>query len=335
MRLIAGSDAFPAALRGGVVAIGNFDGLHRGHQRLLEVAETEAQQRGVPWGIVTFEPHPRSFFKPSEPVFRLTPGPLKARLSAALGTDFFVELPFDRDLSALEPDTFVQRHLVERLGVSHVVTGYDFHFGRGRKGSPAVLAELAAASGFGLTIVEQVTDDGDVHSPFSSSSIRQALRHGHLADAAAELGYQWTVMGEVVKGDQRGRTIGFPTANIVLEPGAEPFRGIYAVRVRDAAAPSAPAWHGAAYFGDRPTFETGRTFLEVFLFAFDGNLYGRTLLVEFVGLVRPDKRFSSVDELTAQMRSDCEAAQTILTAAERNNPLTAFRLGRLQQDGKV
>jgi riboflavin kinase/FMN adenylyltransferase len=335
MQLIAGTAPFPSALRGGVVAIGNFDGLHRGHQRLLEVAEQEARRRGVPWGLVTFEPHPRSFFKPSEPVFRLTPAALKGRLAAALGAGFLVELTFDRDLSNLEPEDFVQRHLVERLGVAHVVTGYDFHFGRGRKGSPAVLGQLASSAGFGLTVVDQVTDDGDVHSPFSSSSIRQALRHGHMAEAASELGYHWTVMGEVVAGDQRGRTIGFPTANIVLDPGAEPFRGIYAVRVRDAAASGLPAWHGAGYFGDRPTFDSARTFLEVFLFDFEGDLYGRTLLVEFVALVRPDRRFASVAELTAQMQEDCRAAMDMLRLVESDNPLTAFRLGRLQHDGGV
>lgn len=335
MRLISQNHPFPDNLRGGVVAIGNFDGLHRGHQRLLEVAECEAQRRGVPWGLVTFEPHPRSFFRPSEPVFRLTPAALKARLAAALGASFFVELAFDRVLSSLEPDAFVQEHLVERLGVSHLVTGYDFHFGKGRKGSPAMLAGLAEQRGFGLTVVDQVTDDGDVHSPFSSSSIRQALRHGHLAAASAELGYHWMVMGEVVKGDQRGRSIGFPTANIVLEPGAEPFRGIYAVKVRDAAAAGTPAWQGAAYFGDRPTFDSDRTFLEIFLFDFAGDLYGRTLLVEFAGLIRPDRRFASIAELTEQMRTDCRDAATMLQALERANPLVAFPLGRLQHEGGI
>ena len=153
--------------------------------------------------------------------------------------------------------------------------GYDFHFGRGRKGSPATMRRWARQLGFGVTIVDQVTDEGDPHSPFSSSSIRQALRHGHVRRRAHELGYHWMVLGEVVKGDQRGRTIGFPTLNIVLDQGADPFRGIYAVRVRDAQIKGAIAWPGAGYFGDRPTFDTGRTFLEVYLIGFDGDLYGR------------------------------------------------------------
>ncbi len=335
MRLIAAGDSIDPELRGGVVAIGNFDGLHRGHQKLLEIAEAEARHRGVAWGVVTFEPHPRTFFKPSEPVFRLTPRALKARLVAALGAPFLVELNFDSVLSNLEPEAFVQHHLVERLGVSHVVSGYDFHFGKGRKGSPDVMRQLGAAHGFGVTIVDQVTDEGDAHSPFSSSSIRQALRHGHMQDAAHELGYHWTVRGEVVMGDQRGRAIGFPTLNIVVEPGTEPFRGIYAMRVRDAAAPLAAPWMGAGYFGDRPTFDTGRTFLEVYLIGFDGDLYGRTMMVELIDLIRPDKRFASIGELVKQMHDDCEVAERRLRVLEGDNPLTAYRLGLLQQQGLV
>lgn len=335
MRVIAAQDGVPAELMGGVVAIGNFDGLHRGHQRLLEHAEAEARRRGVPWGVVTFEPHPRTFFKPSEPVFRLTPRGLKSRLVAALGASFIVVLDFNRELSNLEPEAFVKHYLVGWLGVAEVVSGYDFHFGRGRKGSPDVMKAEGAAHGFDVTIVDQVTDEGDEHSPFSSSSIRQALRHGHMADAAHELGYFWTVMGEVVKGDQRGKAIGFPTLNIVLEPGAEPYRGIYAVRVRDTSKPSAPPWKGAGYFGDRPTFDTGRTFLEVYLIDFDGDLYGKTLLVELVALIRGDRRFASIAELTGQMTKDCDAATQILAKLEHDNPLMDYRLGKLQQEGKL
>jgi riboflavin kinase/FMN adenylyltransferase len=197
------------------------------------------------------------------------------------------------------------------------------------------MAELGKARGFGVTVVEQVTDEGDQHSPFSSSSIRQALRHGHVEAAARELGYHWTVMGEVVRGDQRGRTIGFPTLNIVLEKGADPFRGIYAVRVRDAADEGQPHWAGAGYFGDRPTFDTGRTFLEVHLIGFDGDLYGRQMLVEFIALIRPDKRFFSVDELVAQMKTDCRNALKALMAVKADDPVVAYPLGRLQALGRI
>jgi riboflavin kinase/FMN adenylyltransferase len=335
MQLIAGLSPVPEPCRGAVIAIGNFDGVHRGHQALLKAAESEAARLGRPWGVVSFEPHPRSWFKPDEPVFRLTPEPLKARLVQALGASFMAVLPFDRALADLSPGDFVSRHLVERLAAAHVVMGYDFHFGQGRKGSPATMAALGKEKGFGVTIVEQVTDEGDLHSPFSSSSIRQALHHGHVAAAARELGYRWTVMGEVVRGDQRGRTIGFPTLNIVLEKGADPFRGIYAVRVRDAAEKDQPHWPGAGYFGDRPTFDTGRTFLEVHLIGFDGDLYGRQMLVEFIDLIRPDKRFSSVDELVAQMKTDCRSALKTLMALKADDPIAAFPLGKLQALGKI
>ena len=335
MHLFPPNSKLPNFCRGGVVAIGNFDGLHRGHQQLLDIAAVEALQRAVPHGVLSFEPHPRSFFKPEEPVFRLTPLALKSRLMAALQVKFLVWLNFDRDLAGMEPEEFVLVHLVKRLGVCHVVTGYDFHFGKGRKGGPETLVAMGKQHGFSVTIVEQVTDDGDgdARSPFSSTSIRSALRRGHVTSAARELGYDWTVMGEVVHGDKRGRSIGFPTANIILEPGAEPYRGIYAVTVRDAAAAhGSVAWQGAAYFGDRPTFNTRRTFLEVFLLDQDIDLYDRTLMVSFVDLVRGDKTFASVEDLVFQMKADCTEVRRLLAAREVN---AESRLTVLQAAGKI
>jgi riboflavin kinase/FMN adenylyltransferase len=326
-------DAFPEQLRGGVVAIGNFDGVHRGHQRLLELARDEARRVGRPWGVVTFEPHPRSFFRPAEPVFRLTPAPLKARLLKTLGAAFVDVLTFDAKLAAMAPEEFVRAILFERLGVSHVVTGYDFHFGHGRKGSPQTIRDMGETLGFSASVVEQVTDDGGL-APFASSAIRTALGHGHVREAAADLGYWWTVMGEVVAGDRRGRTIGFPTLNIVLEPGVEPFQGIYAVRVRDAETPGT-VWQGAGYFGRRPTFATEQLFLEVFLLDFSGDLYGKTLLVEFIDLIRPDRKFETADELIAQMSQDCDAARDVLTRLSVHDPIAAHPLGRMQSEGRV
>ncbi len=322
--------------RNSVVAIGNFDGLHRGHQELLAVARDEARRTGKAWGLLTFEPHPRSYFKPHEPVFRLTPKALKSRLAKALGADFVLCLDFDAAMASSLPEDFIAEHLAKQLGVSHVVTGYDFHFGKARKGTPETLRLMGGRHGFGVSVVDQVTDDGDGRAPFGSSSIRSALRRGHMREAARELGYHWIVMGEVVHGDKRGRTIGFPTANIIVDPGAEPFRGIYAVEVRDAAAAAGSvSWVGAAYFGDRPTFNTNRTFLEVYLLDQDIDLYGRTLMVSFVDLIRGDKTFRSVENLVAQMVDDCTAARRMVSDLRKIDPCTEFVIGKLQREGRV
>ena len=319
----------PDDLKGAVVAIGNFDGIHRGHQILLAQAESEAARRNVPWGVISFEPHPRSFFRPADPVFRLTPEPLKARLLGALGASFLKSLTFDAALASCTPEEFVAKEIVAGAGAAHVISGYDFHFGHKRKGTPETLQALGAAHGFGVSIVEQVTDDNGF-APFSSSAIRDALRHGYLADAAGDLGYWWMVMGEVVRGDQRGREIGFPTLNFVLEPGAEPYQGIYAVRVRDADSP-ATLWDGAGYFGRRPTFNTDRNFLEVYLLDFDGDLYGRSMIIEFISMIRPDQKFAGIEALITRMKADCaEAANRLAHVA----PLPG-RLGTLQAAGKI
>lgn len=331
MLVINPTEICPAELKGCVVAIGNFDGLHRGHQQLLNVAREKAKQSGKPWGLLTFEPHPRSFFRPQEPVFRLTSHPLKLRLSKAFGADFVVTLAFNESLAASSAEDFIETHLVKNLGLSHIITGYDFHFGKGRRGGPDSLREQGKVHGFGVTIVDQVTDDGDGNAPFSSSSIRSSLRRGNIRQASQELGYDWSVMGEVVHGDKRGRSIGFPTANIILDPGAEPYRGIYAVHVRDVADATAKAWAGAAYFGDRPTFNTNRTFLEVYLLDQDLDLYGRNLMVSFVDMVRGDKTFNSVEQLVTQMKADCLDVRNILAKAS----VADFPLAKLQAEGQV
>ena len=332
MKLITMGETVPPDLQGGVAAIGNFDGVHRGHQVLLEAAAQTARELGVPWGLISFEPHPKTFFRPQEPVFRLSPTPLKARLIGALGAQFMVTLTFDAALASLSPEEFVRRELLERLHVRHVITGFDFHFGKGRKGSPDTMCTLGDKLGFGVSIVDQVTDD-DGLAPFASSAIRDALRHGHVQDAAHQLGYRWTVMGEVQMGDRRGRTIGFPTINILLEAGSEPYHGIYAVRVRAANGSPSKVWAGAGYFGRRPTFDSDLTFLEVFLLDFSGDLYGKTLMVEFIDLIRPDQKFGSIDELVSQMAADCKDARRRLAAIDADDPIAEFPLGRMQKDG--
>ena len=333
----------PAEARRAVVAIGNFDGVHRGHQQLLAAAREEAGKRAANWGMMTLEPHPRDLFRPDEPVFRLTPLPMKARLVRALGGGFVSVLPFSRQMAAMPAEDFVRLHLVERMQVAHVVTGYDFHFGHGRKGNPDMMRELGEKYGFGVTIIDQVADE-DSQAPFASSSIRAHLRHGHVRAAANELGYWWMVAGEVVRGDARGREIGFPTANIRLPGGCEPREGIYAMRVRPAsekdaeglpAIPHPSGWHGAGYIGMRPTFDTHERFLEVFLPGFEGDLYGRELLVDFIDFIRPDEKFCSVDELVAKMNADVAEILNRLKALRQDDPMTAHPLGAKQASGEI
>ncbi len=326
----------PPGCKDAVVAIGNFDGVHLGHQELIKAAEQQAGKLGKPLGVLTFEPHPRSLFRPDEPVFRLSSPAWKARLLKGLGVQYLDVATFDRALAGLEAEDFVQQILVDRLAVSHVVTGYDFHFGRGRKGSPDTMRQLGQQHGFGVTIVDQVTDDDGV-APFSSSAIRTALRRGHVGKAASQLGHWWSIMGTVVRGDQRGRTIGYPTINMALEPGCEPHEGIYAVRVRpaDGDVDGKTVWDGAGYIGYRPTFETERLFLEVFIFDFDKDVYGQEFIVEFIDFIRPDKRFDNPEDLLVQMEGDCAQICQTLSSFADNNLVRKYPLGALQAKGEL
>lgn len=332
MQVLAPNNPVAASCRGAVVAIGNFDGVHLGHQALIAIARKKAEKAGKPLGVLTFEPHPRSLFRPDEPVFRLSPREMKSRLLAGLEVDCLDVATFDRDLAGLEAQDFVERVLVDRLGVSHVVTGYDFHFGRGRKGSPDTMRRLGEKFGFGVTIVDQVTDDEGV-APYSSSAIRTALRRGHVRKAAEQLGHWWSVHSVVVAGDRRGHTIGYPTANIALEPGCEPHEGIYAVRVRLEGDDT--LYHGAGYIGYRPTFETDRLFLEVYIFDFDRSVYGDQITVQFNHFIRPDQKFDTLDDLLAQMKLDCSEARRVLDRLDANDPLKTCPLGALQATGAL
>jgi riboflavin kinase/FMN adenylyltransferase len=308
MLIVHGTDTIPAKARGAALAIGNFDGVHRGHQALLEVARKAARKAGGPAGVVLFEPHPREFFQPDRPHFQLTPLPLKLRLLERFGLDLAVVLPFDAALAALSADEFIARVLVDKLAAAHVVVGYDFRFGRGRGGDPETLKRAGAKHGFGVTVVPQVAEAGEV---FSSGAIRAELGQGDVKGAALMLGRWWRVVGEVRGGAKRGTGMGFPTANIGLTPGTALAHGIYAVRVHH----DGQSHVGAAYFGTRPTFDDGAPLLEVFLLDFDGNLYGHRIEVEFIDLIRGDRRFDGVEALKAQMARDCEAARKILAAA--------------------
>jgi riboflavin kinase/FMN adenylyltransferase len=308
MRIIYGSDDFPRDARGAVLAVGNFDGVHRGHRALLLAAREEGQRSGHPAGVILFEPHPREFFQPNHPHFRLTPLPRKLALLRELGLELTVVLRFDASLAGLTAEQFIERVLVSRLGAHHLVVGYDFRFGKGRSGDPESLRLAGRTSGFGVTVVGQVGEAGEV---FSSSAIRAELAQGDVEGAAHMLGYWWRVAGPVIGGAQRGTGLGFPTANVALERGVTLGHGIYAVRVYV----GDRRYDGAAYLGTRPMFDNGEPVLEVFLLDFEGDLYGREIEVEFIGFVRADARLPSLEALIAQMAQDCSRARAMLAVA--------------------
>lgn len=305
MQIIRGWHDVPAALKGASLAIGNFDGVHRGHQAVLNAAKAAAGVAHCPAGVVVFEPHPRKFFHPQRPLFLLTTLERKLELFEAHGLEIAAVLPFDSELANLSADGFVRDVLVEGLGIRHATTGYDFFFGKGREGNPSVLRELGNRYDFGVTIIEAVGSSGEI---FSSTRVRELLAEGDVAAAADMLGHFWQVKGVVESGAGRGTGLGFPTANIRLEREAALGHGIYAVRVLL----DGERHDGAAYLGTRPTFDSGAPLLESFLFNFDGDLYGREITVEFVDFIRADAKFKSADALMTQMKADCSRAQEIL-----------------------
>ncbi|RWB26360.1 MULTISPECIES: bifunctional riboflavin kinase/FAD synthetase [unclassified Mesorhizobium] len=309
----------PAHLRGGVVAIGNFDGVHRGHQAVLERALAEARRRGVPALVLTFEPHPRKVFRPEIPLFVLTPPPMKARLLSYLGFAALVEQPFTRDFAALSAEAFVTDVLDRNLGISHAVTGFDFHFGKDRQGGPAYLMAAGERHGFGVTLVDAFRDEGA--EVVSSSRIRALLCEGAVAAAASLLGYRFTVESEVIGGQQLGRTLGFPTANMRLSPEATLKEGIYAVRFRRA---DGTLHDGVASFGRRPTVDdNGAPLLETFVFDFSGDLYGEICAVSFFGFLRAEVKFDGLDALVAQMKRDEVEARALLAGVRPLSDLDA------------
>lgn len=305
-------DPLPERLHGGVIAIGNFDGVHRGHQSVLNRALDEARGRGVPALVLTFEPHPRTVFRPDQPVFRLTPAPLKARILEGMGFGAVIEYPFDRTFSQLSASDFIHRILREWLHASHVVTGFDFHFGKGREGGPAFLMAAGAQEGFGVTLVDAFRDENA--SVISSSFIRSLLAEGDVSHAAGLLGYRYTVEAEVIGGKKLGRTLGYPTANMRLPQEAELRNGIYAVRFRRA---DGSLYDGVASFGRRPTVASdGEALLETFIFDFSGDLYGEVCGVSFFGHLRDELKFDGLEPLMVQMREDEKEARALLAGVQ-------------------
>jgi riboflavin kinase/FMN adenylyltransferase len=295
----------PGALAGCVVAIGNFDGVHRGHRAVIGAALARARALGRTAAALTFDPHPRTFFRPDLPVFRLSTERDKLRLLMQTGLDGAVILRFDAALAATSAQDFIDRILIGRLKIGGAAIGFDFHFGHERRGSPAYLAGQGARLGFAVDIVPPLQDEG---RPVSSGAVRDALAAGRVVEAAELLGAPWFVAGEVIHGEKRGRELGFPTANVRLDPSCGLKHGIYAVRV----AVGERRYDGVASFGTRPMFDDGAPLLEVFLFDFAGDLYGQAVDVAFIGWIRGEEKFESIDALRRAMAADVAQAREAL-----------------------
>lgn len=311
----------PDELKGAVLAIGNFDGVHRGHQEVLNEAIGIARNEGRHSGAVVFEPHPREFFAPEKPFFRLTPLPLKLELLEALGLDQTFVIEFDRDLASLSAEAFATEVVAKGLGASHVVVGHDFAYGKGRTGTTEELAALGRVLGFGVDVVAPV---GPAGATFSSSRIRGHLRAGDVRDAAEELGYWWRVRGRVGEGAGRGKGLGFPTLNLPLAPGQDVRHGIYAMRIDH----DGRRYHAAGYVGARPTFGESEPVLEAYLFGFAGDLYGQDVEAEFIAFLRPDEIFATPEALAQKMREDCDKARAVLAEIDTDDPVRRFPLAR-------
>src|SRR6202790_5207589 len=298
--------------RGAVVAMGNFDGVHLGHRAVIAAALQMGKAHGKPAFAVTFEPHPRSFFSPNSPQFRLSDEANKLRLLAGTDLDGAVVMTFDKTRAGTSAQDCIHHDLIGRLGFSGIAVGYDFHFGKGRVGSPSLLVSEAPRLGIEVDVQAHVDIE---ERPVSSSAIRMALAEGQIEDATAMLGGPWFVSGLVIHGEKRGRDLGYPTANIRLDKNCGLKHGIYAVRVGRGQGKDQMRLDGVASFGRRPTFDNGAALLEIFLFDFNGDLYGNTLDVAFIAFIRDELKFDGVDALVAQMDDDSARARERLAAA--------------------
>lgn len=295
----------PPRLAGGVFAIGNFDGVHLGHRAVIARTLALARERGAPSAALTFEPHPADYFVGKPVVFRLTPFAEKMKALSALGLDGAVALSFDAALAGLSAEAFVEDVLVKSLAIGGVIVGADFHFGKGRSGSPAFLARAGERFGFAVEILEKVEADDEA---ISSSGIRKALERGHVESAARRLGRPYQVTSIVIRGQQLGRTLDMPTANMALEPTNRLAYGVYAVR----ALLNGVSHDGVASFGVRPTVNGVEPLLETFIFDFAADIYDRELTVQFIGRIRDELKFDSLEALKAEMARDGERARALL-----------------------
>lgn len=297
--------------KGASAAIGNFDGIHLGHQHVIDIARTKAKATNAPLGIVTFEPHPREYFAPTSPPFRLMNSETRANRLEKLGVERLYQLPFNAVLADLTPEAFAREVIAEGLGLSNVVIGADFQFGKDRTGNADVMRDLGKLLNFDVTIAELVKNgEGAV----SSTAIRNALSEGRPADAATMLGHWHRIDGEVYGGDKRGRELGYPTANMSVNRLHPPRFGVYAVKVDVLTGPHQGTYNGAASVGVRPMFGENKPNLETFIFDFSGDLYGEHLSIAFVDYLRPEAKFESLEDLVAQIDKDCTKARAILSA---------------------
>lgn len=307
----------PPGLEGAVAALGNFDGLHRGHRGVIARAQALAKQLGRPCVLLTFEPHPADFFAGQTVIFRLTPPDAKAAQAARLGLDGVIVLTFDSDFAQSSARVFTQEILHKRLGLSAVVAGYDFRFGAGREGGPEFLRSEGERLGMVVEIVDRITQDEDGSlEAVSSTATREALERGDAALARRLLGHPYFIRGVVRHGDKRGRLLGFPTANIALDPANRLRHGIYAVTIEV----DGEVHQGVASFGRRPTFDNGAPLLEVYVFDFDGDLYGKEVEVAFYGFIRAEAKFDSVEALVERMRVDADEARRLLAVSGAVGP---------------
>jgi riboflavin kinase/FMN adenylyltransferase len=304
----------PGVLVGAVIAVGNFDGVHRGHRAVISAARARAEKLGRKAAALTFVPHPRLFLRPQDALFQLSSERDKLRLLAATRIDGAIVMTFDAALAATSAEDFIERILVGRLGIGGAAIGFDFHFGKNRTGSPAFLAAQGARRGFAVDIVPPLEDEG---RPVSSGAVRAALSQGKVVEAAELLGAPWFVSSDVIHGDKRGREFGFPTANLRLDPACGLKHGIYAVRV----GLGEKRFDGVASFGRRPMFDNGAPLLEVYLLNFDGDLYGQRIDVAFIGWIRHEQTFESVGALQRAMAADATQARDALVRAGNAFPL--------------
>ncbi|WP_312064282.1 bifunctional riboflavin kinase/FAD synthetase [Brevundimonas sp.] len=307
VEIIRGWRDLPASQRGAAVAVGAFDGVHRGHQAVIASARAAAERLGAPLGVVSFDPHPRRLFQPEAAPFRLMTADQMARALAPLGVDRLYLIPFDREMAGMTDEEFARRVLSEGLGIAHAAVGFDFTFGKGRSGSPEALRTYGESLGFTVSVTDRIDDASGLK--LSSSAVREALKAGDMDRAAAILGRPFAIQGEVIHGDKRGRTIGVPTANVAMGDYMRPAYGVYATRTR---LPDGRVIKGVANLGVRPMFEIEQPMLEIWLLDFDESLYGQTLETELVAFLRGEMKFDGLDALKVQIEADAAAARAVL-----------------------